>query len=87
MRKNTKQVFDCLLSRQPCRKCESIWTDGMVVFSYYTPVGFFKDNIFTVVKKGCYSPTTTTHTNALVNAFQEKNYKVVVKPKEEIQSM
>lgn len=64
MRKGTQNVFNAWRQGKPLRKQRSIWTDGMAIYSYDTPI-VSTENCRTTVDNRKYSVTTTIHQNGL----------------------
>jgi hypothetical protein len=66
MRKNTQEVWRAFRAGKACRKADSIWTDGVSIFSYRTcllaPPELNGRYVFNDTR---YSLTTTRHQHGL----------------------
>jgi hypothetical protein len=75
MRKNTAKVLEAALKGKPCRPCESIWTNGHAIFSYYTQIAYSIHGKWMVTERK-YSATTSKHTNGIVEGLTRAGYVV-----------
>lgn len=64
MRKNTKSVFNAWMNRRSERKQESVWTDGVNIYSYNVPIVERLPDGGYMVDVDRYSVTTSVHQNA-----------------------
>ena len=65
MRKNCAEVLRALQDRKPCRKADSVWTDGKHIYSYATCIlAQRRDGTF-CLNRTRYSVTTTIHQHAI----------------------
>ena len=77
MRENMRAVLKAYMQSKPCRKAESVWTNGDHIYSYGTCLLAKLDDgrvAFNVTK---YSRTTTVHQNALRGYVQDAGWPVV----------
>ena len=59
MRVNTKEVLSALRDRKACRKADSVWTDGLHIYSYGTCILAQNRRGDFIMNETKYSPTTT----------------------------
>lgn len=64
MRKNTKNVFNAWMNRRSEKKQNSIWTDGVHIYSYNVPIVERLPDGGYMVDVDQYSVTTSVHQNA-----------------------
>lgn len=69
MRKNAHRTLMAWAAAGAHRKCQSVWTDGRVVYSYETPIMWQNDFGRAVINITKYSPTTSCHQNAFRKQF------------------
>jgi hypothetical protein len=78
MRKNLSKVYNYFHVGRECREARSIWTDGDTIYSYGTAIATYGDYIDEVVVNVTkYSPTTSTHQNAILVQLRKEGYSVV----------
>lgn len=65
--KNTTAAVDAFIAGKSHKKCASIWTDGVRVWSYRTIIAYkcAEQSNHAVVNAERYSVTTSRHQNAL----------------------
>jgi hypothetical protein len=74
MRKNCARVIECYRQRKPSipsMRGSSIWTDGVTIYSYSTPILASLPPGTLILNRSGYSITTTIHQNALAVAFPD----------------
>lgn len=67
MRKNCAQVLDAWNNGRACSPAQSIWTDGVTIYSYSTAI--VTGRVRPIVNMTKYSVTTSTHQNAIVRGL------------------
>ncbi len=79
MRKNTEQTLNAFLAGKACHKSESIWTDGLAVYSYTKPIASVdpENPHGFLVTTDRYSKTTTVHTNSVKSGLPAKKIRLV----------
>jgi hypothetical protein len=65
MRKNCRRAMKGMSEGKPSRGSESIWTDGVNVYSYRTCILARVSEHTAVLNRSQYSITTTIHQNAI----------------------
>ena len=78
MRKNASKVYKMFHYGRPCREAESIWTDGETIYSYGTAIATVGSSWISIIMNTTkYSPTTSTHQNAIMAKLRKEGYHVV----------
>ena len=65
MRVNTKNVFTAWMNAKKCKKAQSLWTDGAIIYSYGTAIARMNSDGKILLNVNKYSVTTSCHQNGL----------------------
>jgi hypothetical protein len=72
MRKGTQNAYNAWIQGRTCRKQRSLWTDGVTIYSYATPILWRDEDGRHHLDARKYSVTTTVHQNGLRVILNDK---------------
>lgn len=77
MRKNTKEVFNAWFEGRASRKQNSVWTDGVMIYSYNVPILWNDADGHLTFNATKYSRTTSNHQNSLRSLCLQKHIEYI----------